>query len=100
MTDRQKQSLFMKLLPRLLDKAYELGCELTGGDLWSKEEYKAHKANSQHYRKLAIDLNLFKDGVFLQDTGDHEPLGKFWESLHPLCRWGGRYNDGNHYEVI
>jgi hypothetical protein len=26
-------------------------------------------------------------------------LGEFWEGLHPLCRWGGRFNDGNHYSI-
>lgn len=100
MTVRQKQSLFIKLLARLIDKAYELGYELTGGDLFSLESYLAHKINSLHYIRLAIDLNLFRDGVWLRASADHRPLGEFWESLHPLCRWGGRYGDGNHYEFI
>lgn len=100
MTERQKQSLFIKLLPRLIDMAHDLGYELTGGDLHSKESYLVHKVDSQHYRRLAIDLNLFKDGVFLKNTEDHRLLGDYWESLNPLCRWGGRYGDGNHYEII
>ena len=57
--------------------------------------------------KLAIDLDLFKDGegfemgckVYLTKTEDHRKLGEFWESLHPLCRWGGRFGDGNHYSL-
>lgn len=89
----------MKLLPRLIDKAYELGYELTGGDLWSKPEYKSHKKNSNHYIRLAVDLNLFRDGEYLITTEDHKPLGEYWESLHTLCRWGGRFNDGNHYSL-
>lgn len=99
MTLREKQSLFMKLLPRLIDKIYEAGYECTGGDLWSKPEYKAHKPNSNHYIRLAIDLNLFKDGVYLTDTMAHQPFGEFWESLYPLCKWGGRFKDGNHYSL-
>ena len=95
----------MKLLPRLLDKIYESGYECSGGDMWSKSEYKAHKENSNHYIRLAIDINLFKDGVYLTDSLAHKPFGEFWESLHELCRWGGRvnpktgksYGDGNHY---
>lgn len=90
----------MKLLPRLIDKVYESGYELTGGDLWSKPEYKVHKLNSEHYVRCAIDLNLFKDGEYLMTTADHKPFGEFWETLHPNCRWGGRYNDGNHFELL
>lgn len=99
MTLGEKQRLFAKFLPRLLDEIYAQGYEATLGDAWSKPEYKAHKANSNHYIRLAIDLNLFKDGAYLTDTGYHAPFGKFWESLHPLCRWGGRFNDGNHYSM-
>jgi len=95
----EEQQLFMRLLPKLLNKAFELGYEVTGGDLWSKPEYNAHKQNSCHYIRLAIDLNLFKNGIFLATSDAHKPLGEFWESLHPLCRWGGRFGDGNHYSM-
>lgn len=56
---------------------------------------------SLHEKRLAIDLNLFKDGVYQMNTTAHEPLGAYWESLHPLCRWGGRFTspDGNHYSI-
>ena len=72
----QKQELFMRLLPRLIDKAHELGFEIRGGDLFRdprlhgaigvKQGYGA--PNSCHKLKLAIDLNLFKDGAFIQTT--------------------------------
>lgn len=52
---------------------------------------------SNHRLSLAVDLNLFKDGVYLTSSSDHEPFGIYWEGLHPLCRWGGRFGDGNHY---
>lgn len=103
----KKQELFMRLLPRLIDKAHELGFEIRGGDLFRdprtngengvKKGYGA--SNSRHKLKIAIDLNLFKDGVFMQKTSDHEELGQWWEAQHELCRWGGRFNDGNHYEL-
>ena len=54
---------------------------------------------SLHRNKLAIDLNLFKDGVYLSRGEDHKPFGEWWEAQHPLCRWGGRFNDGNHYSM-
>lgn len=99
MTLRESQHLFAKLLSRLLDKIYADGYEATLGDAWSKPEYKAHKVGSCHYLRLAVDINLFKDGTYLTDTMAHEPFGIFWESLHPLCRWGGRFKDGNHYSI-
>lgn len=110
MTLREEQSLFIKLLSQLINKIYEEGYESTGGDLWSKPEYKAHRKNSCHYIRLAIDLNLFKDGAYLMDSMAHKPFGEFWESLHPDCRWGGNWdkdnnpfefgeNDGNHYSL-
>lgn len=52
---------------------------------------------SVHRERLAVDLNLFKDGVFLEADTDHRPFGEFWESLHELARWGGRFGDANHY---
>jgi len=97
----EKQFLFMKLLSKLIDEIYNAGYTCTGGDLWSKPEYYAHKVNSAHYERLAVDLNLFKDGKYLTDTASHEPFGWFWKSLHPLCRWGGDFQspDGNHYSI-
>lgn len=109
----EKQELFMRLLPRLIDKAHELGFEIRGGDLYrdprlhgvvgEKKGYGHSK--SCHKIKLAIDLNLFKDVDndgdmdFLEKTEFHRPLGEWWEKQHPLARWGGRFNDGNHYSL-
>ena len=78
----------------LIDYATELGYELTFGDAWAKT---GHKDGSFHYKRLAIDLNLFKDGKYLTGTDDHAALGEFWESIGGT--WGGRWNDGNHYSV-
>lgn len=105
MTLRQKQSAFAKLVARLIDKAHELGYEVTLGDAY--RDPKVHGAlgvrksyshpNSAHKVRLAIDLNLFKDGEFCQLTEDHKALGEWWEKQHELARWGGRFDDGNHY---
>lgn len=96
MTLREKQSLFVKLVAQLINWAYEQGYELTFGDAYATS---GHIPNSNHYIRLAIDLNLFKDGKYQTDTEAHRPLGEYWESLHPLCRWGGRFRDGNHYSL-
>jgi len=103
----EKQELFMHLVPRLLDKAHEYGYEIRGGDLFRDPrafgavgERKGYgHPKSAHKNKCAIDLNLFKDGKFLADTEDHRMLGEWWETQHELCRWGGRFQDGNHYSL-
>lgn len=104
----EKQQLFMRLLPRLIDKAHDLGFEVRGGDLFrdprcfgkfgEKKSYSA--SNSCHKLKIAIDLNLFKNGEYKIRTMDHEELGMWWEKQHELCRWGGRWNDANHYSLF
>ena len=109
MTLREQQSLFMKLLPRLIDKAYELGYELTGGELLRDPRIAALNAangigiaSSLHIDSLALDLRLFKDGQYLSESSDHLPLGEFWKTLHADCRWGGDFTtrpDGNHYSL-
>lgn len=80
------------MLADLIIFAYEQGYELTGGDLWA---HKGHKPNSFHYIRLAQDFNLFKNGVWLEKTEDHRPLGEYWQSIGGS--WGGRWGDGNHY---
>ena len=109
----EKQELFMRLLPRLIDKAHELGFEIRGGDLFRdprvhgkhgvKQGY-GHR-NSCHKLKIAIDLNLMKvvyptNGRKLVTSSEgHRELGHWWEEQHELCRWGGRFGDGNHYSL-
>jgi hypothetical protein len=103
MTLREKQSEFARMVARLIDKATEMGYEVTLGDAFRdprlhgvvgvKRGYGA--ASSFHKMRLAIDLNLFKDGEFLPSTDAHEPLGGWWESVGGT--WGGNFRDGNHY---
>lgn len=103
-TLRQKQSRFMRMLAQLIQKAEALGYEVTGAELYRPprvaelyaEEGKGIR-NSLHSQRLAVDLNLFKDGVYLTQTEDHRPLGEWWESIGGT--WGGRFDDGNHYSL-
>ena len=119
-------------MPRLVDKAHELGFEVRGGDLFrdarlhgktgapslykrlkrllgsvhlqslETEGYSHYGAsNSEHKNKCAIDLNLrVRDGSMVWNTEGHRKLGEWWEEQDPMCRWGGRFNDGNHYEFL
>ena len=107
MTLGEKQRLFASLVPDLINHALELGYEVTLGDAYRdprvfgkvgvKKGYG--KSFSLHKERLAIDLNLFWEGKYLTKTDDHLELGEYWEGLNPLCAWGGRFNDGNHYSL-
>ena len=104
MTLRQKQSLFVEMVALLIREATNRGYEFTFGEAYRSPEEAARLAKlgkgiktSLHTSRLAIDLNLFKDGHYLSSTKAHRPLGEYWESLHPECRWGGHFGDGNHY---
>lgn len=103
----EQQELFAKLAAQLILKAYDMGYQIRLGDAYRDPrvhgkmgEKKGYgNANSCHKLKLAIDLNLFIDNVYLSETEDHRPLGEWWEQQHDLCCWGGRFNDGNHYSM-
>jgi len=92
MTLRNEQSEFAKRLPLLLLYIIVQGYEITFGDF---KATTGHSENSFHYKRLAADINLFKDGKYLKLTEDHKQFGLFWENLGGS--WGGRWNDGNHY---
>lgn len=105
-TLRQKQNRFAGMAARLILKAQEMGYEVTLGEAWRTPEQAALNAqkgtgtrNSLHILRLAIDLNLFRNGQWLRDTEDHRSLGEWWESQDPAARWGGRFNDGGHYSL-
>ena len=95
MTLRQKQSRFTQMVGLLILYTYQIGYELTLGDAYATT---GHKKDSKHYSRLAIDLNLFKNGRYLSTTQAHRPLGEFWIKLGGI--WGGNFKnkDGNHYE--
>ena len=100
-----KQRKFTLMVSHLIEFAYLQGYELTFGDAYrdprvfgnqgEKEGYGRSRSN--HKLRLAVDLNLFKDGHYLSETIDHEFLGLFWEEMGGA--WGGRFNDGNHYSL-
>jgi len=90
----KKQAKFSQMVALLLLHADMLGYEVTLGDAYATS---GHMKDSLHYSRLAIDLNLFKDGKYLTQTEDHEPLGIYWESIGGS--WGGRFKDGNHYSL-
>ena len=124
MTLREKQSLFLKNAAKLILFAYENGYELTGGELLRTKEQqllyfegfkldrigsnlklfktapKSKTMNSRHLQKLAIDINLFKDGKYLTDAESFKPLHEYWKTLHPDNHSGYEWGwDFNHFEM-
>jgi len=114
LSDRPFQEEFSLNLARLIIFIYESGYKCTGGEWWRTPEMAEIYArngkgikDSLHLRRLAIDLNLFKDGKYLNTTEAHRPFGEYWKSLHFMNRWGGDFHnskgepkpDGNHYEM-
>lgn len=103
-TLRDKQCRFAVMVARLINHAVEQGYQVSLGEAWRSAEEAARQAQlnkgirrSLHCDRLALDLNLFKDGAFLSTTENHRPLGEWWESIGGT--WGGRFNDGNHYSL-
>lgn len=108
MTLRDKQSLFVMLVAQLIITATAHGDDLTFGEAYRSPEEAARLAalgkgivKSLHVQRLAIDLNLFKNGVYQTATEAYRPLGEWWVQQHELCRWGGRFTkpDGNHFSL-
>ena len=103
----ERQRIFTLNISKLITFAYDNGFELTVGDAyrdershgpWGKQGSYGRK-HSLHKMRLAMDFNLFKDGKYMTQTDDHLVLGAYWETLHELNIWGGRFGDGNHYSM-
>ena len=102
------QEEFAQSVARLIQKAAELGYGVTLGDAYRSPEQAAANAasgsgiaRSLHCERLAIDLNLFKDGVYITDDHGHRELGPWWKTLGPRYCWGGDFakRDFNHYSL-
>jgi hypothetical protein len=111
LTLREKQSAFAVLVARLILEAQRLGYQLTFGEAYRSPEEAdrlAHAhlgiARSLHTDRLAIDFNLFVDGVYQAQTSAYGELGAWWEAQSTdelICAWGGRFAraDGNHFAI-
>lgn len=104
------QATFLLNFGKLVKFATERGFVVTAGELLRPVEMqklyvqigRSKTMNSNHLRKLAGDLNFFLNGVYYLDKAGLEPVGKYWESLHPANRWGGNFKtfkDVPHFEM-
>ena len=131
MTLSEKQRTFTKLVGQLLVHIYDQGDEATLGDVWRSNDRlmcphapeKSHtyqelleyngrsKISSEgpHYMRLAVDIILWKGGVFVKAGEPYRVYGEWWEQHGG--KWGGRFGvtpeeypekvgwDPSHFEV-
>lgn len=108
MTLGEKQELFARLFQGLLGEAHKRSLGVRIGEVYRPKEMAAIYAekgmgikNSNHTRKLAVDIFLTQNGELQWGVEAYRPLGIWWEDQHPLCRWGGRFKrrDAYHFSL-
>lgn len=131
MTLGEKQRIFSRLLATFILHLYEIEdpkVEISIGEVYRTKEQQelyvenglSKTLNSQHRLKLAADLNVFVNGLYVTGKSEEDQthlriLGETWEEL---CRseeiepeWGGRFGvkkeeyktkigwDANHFGI-
>lgn len=111
MTLLEKQHAFSKTLARFITDLASRGYYVTLGEAWRPNEQAQLYAitgqgirNSLHCLRLAIDLNIFLDGVWLVTKDELEIPGKIWKSYSNdliKCCWGGDFQkiDALHFSI-
>lgn len=112
MSQNEKQSLFAGFSSRLILHAQEIGYMVTYGETYRTiEQQGLHFAHgltktlkSKHTDRLAIDLNFFKDGEYINALKSAneilKDIGDYWKSLNSECVWGGDWGwDAGHFQL-
>jgi D-alanyl-D-alanine carboxypeptidase len=104
---RLQQSKFVLLIAQFIQWVYsQPGLALTFGEAYRTPEQAAWDAqhgtgisNSLHTQRLAVDFNLFVNGVYQSGGDAYAPLGAHWEALGGS--WGGAFasRDYNHFSL-
>ena len=105
----EEQAEFLLDACKLIEYATQRGWTVTGGELFRTKEQqeiyfkqgKSKTMQSNHLRRLAIDLNFLRSGQPVWDKVALAEIGAFWESLDPKNRWGGNFKslpDVPHFE--
>ena len=103
----QKQREFSYHVTQLIQHIYAMGYAVTLGDAYRDprshgkmgEEGPYGRRASAHKNRLAIDLNLFIDNMYIQQEGPYTQFGTWWKALHRENEWGGDWksDDANHF---
>lgn len=102
-----KQAAFAVCVAKLIIFANGLGYQVTFGDAYRDPRVPYGHPKSCHRARLAVDLNLYVAGEWIQDSGHAawKLLGDHWEALDFRARWGGKgslhptglEHDSNHF---
>lgn len=104
-----EQADFLLDVAKLIQWATQEGFTVTAGELYRSLEQqqiyfktgRSKTLESQHMKRLAIDLNFFVNGKLTWSKDILAPVGAYWESLNPNNRWGGNFKslcDTPHFE--
>lgn len=108
MTLSEAQRLHVRCFTNMLNWGFKNGYEFTWSQaLRTQAEALANAksgagiAHSLHLIRLAVDINVFKDGVYLTKVEDYKPFGDYWKAQNPLCIWGGDFAspDADHFSI-
>jgi hypothetical protein len=91
MTLREQQSIFALNISKLIIAIYDLGLTVTLGEAWRPQVTANYYAsmgtgskNSLHLDRLAVDLNVFRDGSLLQNNDPiWQNIGTIWKEMDP-----------------
>ncbi len=92
----EKQMMFSKMVCLLMQYAHCNNYQITLGDAYRDERCGYGHPESLHRKRLAIDLNLFKDGKYLTSGKHHAVLHDFWDTIGGAKRIK---RDLNHYSI-
>jgi hypothetical protein len=107
----EKQQTFSVLLSKFINDLTVRGYKITLGEAFRPLGVAAIYAaqgegikNSLHTMRLAIDLNIFLGGQYLQSENELAIPGALWESYSTElveCSWGGRFTppDTDHFSI-
>jgi hypothetical protein len=95
------QQRFFEMLCRWGIAAYARGYKCTFGDAYRdpRVNFPYSFPGSFHGKRLAADVNLFKDGKWLTTFDEWEEMGRLWITLGGT--WGGEFPkvDPNHLSL-
>ncbi len=89
-----EQERFTLMLAKLIVWSYEQGYKIRIGDVFAKD---GHRPNSNHYLKLAGDLNVYAPEATEQDMEAHKRMHDAWDTMGGAPRIE---NDLNHYSIV
>lgn len=106
---REEQARFSQDLAIFISWLYELGYEVSIGEVQRPVEMQAiyvkdgrsKTFDSYHLKKLAADLFIFRNGRLLTTKEEMQFAGNHWETMSAVNSWGGNWNtfkDVPHFE--